>query len=67
MCVSKQHLRVVMTGDRSHVRNAQPHFKEPADSFMTKVMETEVVEASAASTAVPRQPEAVGVHRSGVV
>ena len=54
MSVSKQHLHVLVTRDKSHFRYGKPHFKEPADGFMMKVMEMKVVETSAAPKAVPR-------------
>jgi hypothetical protein len=54
MGVSKQYLHILVTRDKSHFRHGQPHFKEPADGFMTKVMETKVVEISTASKAVLR-------------
>ena len=67
MGISKQHFHILVTRDKSHFRHGQPHFKKPADGFMTKVMETKVVYTSTASKASPRQPEGVSVDREGCV
>ena len=66
MGISKQHFHILVTRDKSHFRHGQPHFKKPADGFMTKVMETKVVYTSTASKASPRQPEGVSVDREGM-
>ena len=66
MRVSEKHFDVLMTGDEGDFRDRQSHLKEPADGFMTQVVEAKVGKTSAAPQAYPRQPEGVSVDREGV-
>ena len=36
-----------MCNNKSHLRYRQAHFKEPADGFVTKIMEAQVIDSYA--------------------
>jgi len=46
MRITEQHSRISITTYQTHFKDAQAHLKEPADGFMTQIMETHVHHSS---------------------
>jgi hypothetical protein len=59
MRVAEEHSRISMPTEQSHLRNAQPNLKEPANGFMAKVMKMEIRYPGSRSESVPRQSEGI--------
>ena len=59
MRVSEEHTHIPVPTDEGHFRSIQAHLEEPADGFMPKVMEVEIINPSSTLQPLPSKTEGI--------